>query len=162
MLHHVSFSLRDPGKASWLLAELVGGTAISAPTPPFPEHSWFVVLGDSAGSLIELMPWGTVQTGNGIRQDPKMRPHSASHVLMGSPLTEEEVLAIAAREGLPAQSVNAGLFGFVKVWIEDSFLLELLTPEHLASYVAAFGVAGAPALDGRLRQLEQELATTGS
>lgn len=159
MLHHVSFSVRNPHEASTVLSELVGGVALKAPAPPFPRGSWFVTLADEVGSMIELLPWGAVQTRAGISQDPEMRPHTASHVLIGSPLNEEEVLAIAERQNLVAQPLDTGLFRIVKVWIEDSLLIELLTREHRLRYVDAFASRGMQKLDGQLRRLEQELST---
>jgi hypothetical protein len=115
----------------------------------------FVTLADAEGSMIELLPWGSVQTSEGVSHDPDMRPFTASHVLIGSPLREEEALAIAESEGLAAQRVDTGLFRFVKVWIEDSLVVELLTRDHRQQYVDWFGLAGEATLDHKLRQLEQ-------
>jgi len=160
MLHHVSFSVHDPARAAMMISDLIGAAAIRAPCPPFPTGSWFVVMGDAVGSLIELTPWGAVLDPDqkGIGVDPLMRPHSASHVLAGTPLTTEEILALAERKGLRAAATSAGLFQFVKVWIEGSLLLELLPPEHLSAYVACFGASGALSLSDQLRNLEQEAA----
>jgi catechol 2,3-dioxygenase-like lactoylglutathione lyase family enzyme len=160
MLHHVSFSVRDPERAASVAAELLAARAVRAPSPPFPVGSWFVVKGDEMGSLIELTPWGSVldPARPGITSDPHMRPHSASHVLASTPLATAEILAVADREALRAQAVSAGLFRFVKIWIEDSLLLELLPPENIRDYVECFGVAGTSSLDGRLRSLERDVA----
>jgi catechol 2,3-dioxygenase-like lactoylglutathione lyase family enzyme len=160
VLHHVSFSVHDPARASSVAAELLGARAVKAPSPPFPDGSWFVVMGDGVGSLIELTPWGSVLDPDrpGIASDPQMRPHSASHVLAGTPLATAEIFALAERENLRAQAVSAGLFQFVKVWIEDSLLLELLPPENIRDYVECFGETGASSLDDRLRALERNIA----
>ncbi len=163
MLHHVSFSVRDPAKCAAIVAELVAGQVLDAPCPPFPTGSRFVLLHDQSGALIELTPWGSVLDPGqrGIGQDPEMRPHSASHILIGTPLASQAVLTAAGRHGLRAISADAGLFRLIKVWIEDSLLLELLPPEHAADYIDSFGPGGAAALNHRLRELEQSLATRG-
>jgi hypothetical protein len=156
MLHHVSFSVRQPALAASIAGELLGATPIEAPSPPFPNGSWFVVLGDNAGSMIELTPWQAVHDPNarGMGSDPQMRPCSASHLLASTPHCASEIMALAQRMQLRAAEVDAGLFRFVKVWIEDSFLLELLPPEHAPSYVDCFGGKGLSNLDTRLRDLE--------
>ena len=160
MLHHASFSVHDPARAAALIADLVCGRAVRAPCPPFPAESWFVIFGDEAGSLIELTPWGSVLDPDqrGISNDADMRPHSASHVLVGTPHASSELISLAAQHGLRAAHANAGLFEFVKVWIEDSMLLELLPPEFAPAYVECFGAAGAASVDAKLRWLEQQIA----
>ena len=161
MLHHVSFSVRDPSRAASLISELVGCKAVRAPSPPFPAGSWFAIFEDEAGTLIELTPWGSVLApdAKGIGSDPDMRPYSASHVLAGTSHSADELMELAAQHGLRAALANAGLFRFVKVWVEDSLLLELLPPEFAPAYMECFGAAGADLLDARLRKLEQEIAS---
>ncbi|WP_165356497.1 hypothetical protein [Sphingosinicella sp. BN140058] len=128
---------------------------MTAPVPPFPAGSWFVLQGDDVGTLIELTPWGSIlaPTIEGIGQDPEMRPHSGSHVLAGTPLSRRQVLAAAQRLSLVAALVDARLFEFIKIWVEDSFLLELLTPEQQPAYRSVFGM-DPRATDQRLRALE--------
>lgn len=162
MLHHVSFSVRQPALAASRASELLGAVPIKAPSPPFPDGSWFVVQGDDAGSLIELTPWESVHDpqARGIASDPQMRPCSASHLLASTPLSTEKVLELAQRSELRAATVDAGLFRFVKVWIEDSFLLEVLPPEHAQAYADCFGGSDLANLDARLRGLEERLKSS--
>jgi hypothetical protein len=158
MLHHVSFSVHAPERAASIAAALMGGSAVRGPSPPFPSGTWFALAGDDGGSLIELTPWGTiVDPQAGLARDDAMRPRTASHVLASTPLPAERVVALAEREGLRVAAVDAGLFRFLKVWIEDSFLLELLTPEHRNDYVACFGAHGIERVDERLRTLERTI-----
>ena len=157
-LHHVSFGVRDIDRAAAAVAELTGGRVVDAPSPPFPSGSRFVVFGDPSGTLIELTPWGKVHTpsGKGLGTDPEMRPYSASHVLVSSPKPSDEIVADARRLDLPAAKIDAGLFTFVKVWIENSFLLELLPPEARSAYTGTFA-DDSKVIDERLRQLECRL-----
>jgi hypothetical protein len=161
MLHHVSFNVRDPGAVAPVLAELLGAAALRAPSPPFPAGAWFVCCGDECGTLIEVMPWGEVRdpgTPGGAGHDPAMRPHSGAHILAGTPHAVEAVLAVAARAGWRAELASAGLFSFVKVWVENAVLVELLTPEQAPAYREAFNARGLTTLDAKLRDLEAALA----
>lgn len=159
MLHHVSFNARDPERAASVLAKLMDARAVRAPQPPFPAGSWFVVCGDSQGSLIELIPWGHVLDANGgFRDDPEMRPRTGSHVLASTPLSTASVMAIAEREGVKASLVDSGMFEFIKLWPEEALCVELLTPRQLPAYLKAFGSMGMAALEGNLRTLERSIA----
>lgn len=160
MIFHLSFAVSRPAHVAAVLAELTGGSALPAPTPPFPYGSWLLCCGDDAGTMLELLPSGFVLDPNaplGLGREPASQ-RSACHALVATPHTHETVLAIAEREGWLAQRVESGLFEIVKVWIENGFLLEFIGPEQAARYSAAFGRAGLPALGGKLRELEKALA----
>jgi hypothetical protein len=157
MLHHVSFNVRHPESVARALAAMIGAAAIRSPSPPFPAGSWFVCYGDNGGSFLEILPWGHVLDPDaplGIAHDDGMRDRSGSHVLVSTPLDMESIQAAAAREGWRAEAVDARLFKVIKVWIENSVLIEFLTPEIAAGYVATFGPEGLATLDARLRTLE--------
>lgn len=161
MLHHVSFNARNPERAARVLAALIDAMAVRLPAPPFPKGAWSVVCGDSQGSFIELIPWGyalDAEARGGMVMDPEMRPRTGSHVLASTPHAIEIVLALAEREGLRAAPTDAGLFQFIKVWVEDALLVELLTPQQLPAYLASFGSAGIATLDGKFRDVERALA----
>jgi len=157
MLHHVSFNARHPAAVAKVLAEMLAATALRAPSPPFPHDSWFVLYGDEAGSFIEILPWGAVlmpQTRFGIGEDAGMRPYAGSHVLLSTPLSEEQVKALAESEGWLVQLVDARLFTVLKVWIDKTTLVELLTPAMRSAYVETFDRQGLASLNGKLRALE--------
>ena len=157
MLHHFSFNAREPTVVAEGLAKIVGGRALRAPSPPFPAESWFVCLGDDFGTLIEVMPWGEIRDAtksNGVGHDPEMRRSSGSHILIGTPLSCVRLWGAAAHYGWRTELASAGLFKFVKMWVENSFLVELLPPEHHNEYLRAFGREGIDQLDWKLRELE--------
>lgn len=161
MLLHVSFNARQPERVGGSLAEMLGATAIRAPAPPFPENSWLVCAGDDRGSLIEVMPWGATRDPalpQGIGHDREMRSHSGSHLLVTTPRSVEDVLLLAAREGWDARLGSAGLFQFTKVWIENTFLIEIMTAEQASAYTATFNRQGLATLDAKLRQIERALS----
>lgn len=161
MLHHVSFAARDPSRVAEVLAKMLGAYAMRAPSPPFPQGTSFVVFGDRHGSLIELLPEGNVldrHTPGGFRQVEQLPLPTASHALLSTSHSTAFVLDLAAQEKWPASVVDAGLFQFVKIWVEGSLVIELLTPEHMAAYVGTFGADGIASLDAELRGLEQRIA----
>jgi hypothetical protein len=145
LLHHVSFNARDPERVAAVLADMLGAKALRAPAPPFPGAAWFVCCGDDAGSP------------RGVGFDAEMREMSGSHVLMSTPHRADHVFALAEREDWRVENADAGLFTFIKVWVENAFLVELMTPEMTRAYVAAFG-AGATEIDAKLRALETAIA----
>jgi hypothetical protein len=161
MLHHISFNAHDPERVASALAEMIDARVIRAPHPPFPNDAWFVCCGDEAGTLIEVMPWGDVRdpdAPHGAGHDPMMRRVSGAHVLIGTSRTRDAIFDQAQREGWRAEMADAGLFQFIKVWVENAYLVELLTPDLKPMYVASFNAEGVTTLDTKLRRLEQALA----
>jgi hypothetical protein len=50
-------------------------------------------------------------------------------------------MAIAAREGWPAKyRKRGGVFGVIELWIEGRQMMEILTPEMQAEYLAAMSI----------------------
>jgi hypothetical protein len=160
MLHHISFSARQPEIVAKGVAKLLDCTALRAPCPPFPNGSWFVCLGDALGTLLEVLPWGYVQDkegGIGKSVDDLMRDRSSTHVLIQTPRSTSQIETIANEEGWDCLPASAGFFDFTKVWVEGTFLIELMTPEQAMSYTANFGIGGMPELDDKLRELEHAM-----
>jgi hypothetical protein len=161
MIHHMSFALPNPESAAPKLAALTGGVALRTPSPPFPRDAWFVVLGDDAGGMLELLPESFVldpdaPLGLGRRKGAPDR--GAAHVLVTSPLPVTDIVALAQAEGWRADVVESGLFEIVKVWVQGAFLVEFIARDNLDRYVDAFGSNGLATLDGKLRRLETDLA----
>jgi hypothetical protein len=157
MLHHASLNARHPHKAARILAEMAGAAVVQAPSPPFPVDSWFVCYGDDGGSFVEVIPWGKVLDPDarfGIGEDLEMRPRSGAHVLVSSNRSLETIQTIAAREGWRSQVIDTRLFKVVKVWVENTVLIEFLPAELSAAYLETFNAVGLATLDGKLRALE--------
>lgn len=159
MLHHVSFSARQPETVAKGLAKLLAANAFRAPCPPFPTGSWFVCLGDVHGTMLEILPWSYVQDKQGLRRisDELMGAGTSTHLFMQSPLSTVEIAECAAELGWSAHPVSTGLFEFTKIWVENQFLLELMTLEQAEEYMSHFGAFGIATLDGKLRGLERTL-----
>jgi catechol 2,3-dioxygenase-like lactoylglutathione lyase family enzyme len=151
VIHHVSFNARDPEQVARGLAQLLGARAVRAPQPPFPLGSWFIAYGDEQGTLIEVLPWSRTldpEVSNGLGHDPDMRVHTGTHLA---------VQGIARLHGWRTLPASAGFFSFTKVWIEGTFLVEIMTAEQAKEYVATFSRSGIGALDGKLRWIESAL-----
>lgn len=159
MLFHLSIDANDPQRVAAVLAELFGNGAIT-PFPPVAEGSWLAMAGDDRNTMVEVYPRGTelheAEGGGdaiGITRDSGPR-RSATHFAMASRLSRDAILAIAAREGWPAKYCNrGGMFGVIELWLEGDRMIEVLTDEMQAEYLAAMTVcnwqavlaAGAPA-----------------
>ena len=66
------------------------------------------------------------------------RRFNATHYAMATKLGQDEVLAIAAREGWPAKYRKRGdAFGVIEILVEGCQMIEVLTDEMQREYVAA-------------------------
>ena len=145
MLFHISMAAERPEQAARLVAELWSGRAY--PFPPVAEGSWIAMAGDDRGSAIEVYPLGTeLHLGDG---ESAVRPLAARpsrngpvHVAIATELDVDAVNAIAKRFGAPAKLCSRGPFHVIEVWVEGCFLIEVLTPEMQAEYLASFQFAG--------------------
>jgi hypothetical protein len=145
MLFHISMAAERPKQAARLIAELWGGRAY--PFPPVAEGSWIAMAGDDRGSAIEVYPLGTeLHEGEG---EAAVRPvagrperNGPVHVAIATALGVDEVKGIAKRYGAPAKVCVRGPFRVIEVWVEGCFMIEVLTPEMQAEYLASFQFAG--------------------
>ena len=145
MLFHISMAAERPEQAARLVAELWGGRAY--PFPPVAEGSWIALAGDDRGSAIEVYPLGTeLHEGQGelAVQPLAGRPsrNGPVHVAIATGLDVDAVKAIAKRYGAPAKVCVRGPFRVIELWVEGSFMIEVLTPEMQAEYLASFQFDG--------------------
>lgn len=159
MLFHLSLNARNTDTVATALAEILGGTVVASPSPPFDVASRFVCLWDERGTMIEIGPWGaTWQPDAGenseVVSEASTPEFNYFHGLFLARVPQEEVLAVAARNGWRAALVDNGPFRVINVWLENRQLLEFTTPELLPDYLATFGPQNRDALDGQLRALE--------
>jgi hypothetical protein len=140
MIHHVSFAAYDPERAARAVAALWRGEAF--PFPPVAKGSWVAISGDERGTTMEIYPAGTElipaegdADGLAVAAAHPAR-HTASHAAIASPLGDDEIYALAAQEGWIAKyRKRGGFFGVIEFWVENSFMLEVLTPAMQAEYV---------------------------
>jgi len=145
MLFHMSIAARDPRHVASFFAELWGGEAFRF--PPVSDNGWIAVAGDDRGTAIEVYPLDIVlretdgdHDAHGERIDAS--PYTATHAAIATDMTQAQVLALAAREGWPAKyRKRGGLFGVIELWIEGRQMIEVLTPEMQAEYLATATLA---------------------
>lgn len=143
MIFHLSVAAQNPRHAAEVIAELWRGRAFAF--PPFPE-SWIAFAGDDRGSAVEVYPLGReLVPGDkavAMRAGPPASTGTATHLAIATPLSEDEVKAIAAREGWRALVCDrGGLFHVVEFWVENRLLVEVLTPEMQREYLASMSPA---------------------
>ena len=138
MMFHASMPAKNPERVAKVIAELWRGVAF--PFPPFPD-SFIALAGDERGTEIEVCPHtqenviGDSEVGT--RTNQAANGSSACHFAIATPLSEAEVLALAAREGWRARVCDrGGCFHVIEFWVENGFLLEVLTREMQAEYLA--------------------------
>lgn len=137
MIHHLSLPARDTHHVSEVLAELLGGVVTGF--GPYPK-SWIAWAGDDHGTAIEVYPVGTeMYPPDGPRQaafrhDPTATGATATHATVSIDRTEAEILAVAQREGWRALRLPRGPFDVIEFWIENTVMLELMTPDMAVAY----------------------------
>ena len=152
MINHISIAVNEPERVANVLAEVWDGMVF--PFPPTP-NSYFVIANDGRGTAVEIIPNGvvlvpgeglpdendtTVATeefeGKFVQSDLKPR-YVATHLNINTKKSIEEIREIANREGWRVLVCNRGegLFQLVEVWVENTFMLEVMTPEQTARYI---------------------------
>jgi len=152
MINHISIAVNEPRRVADALSEIWDGAVY--PFPPCPG-SFFVVANDGRGTAVEIAPAGTVIVpGEGLPdendlstpteehearfvQSELMPKYVATHLNINTKKSIEEIREIAKREGWRVLVCNRGegLFQLVEVWVENAFMLEVMTPEQTARYV---------------------------
>lgn len=146
MIFHASIPADDPRHVAGVLAEIFGGEAL--PFPPWPG-AFVALAGDARNTTIEVYPRDAVlQPGEGEEmcqpgKDTEARRYSCIHLAVATALSVEQVLAIGAREGWRALRLNrGGLFDVIEFWVENSLMIEVMTAEMQAQYLARPNIPG--------------------
>ena len=152
MINHISIAVDEPERVANVLAEIWDGMVF--PFPPAP-NSYFVIANDGKGSAVEVTPSGTVLVpGEGLPPENDLSVateefeakfvkseivprYVATHLNISTSKNIEEIRDIARREGWRVLVCNRGegLFQLIELWIENKFMLEVMTPEQTARYV---------------------------
>jgi hypothetical protein len=146
MLFHMSIAADDPQRVATVIAEFWAGTAKRF--PPVSDNGWIALANDDRGTAVEVYPRGTVLRETAGDADAHGEASgsdafTATHGAIATPLAQDQVLAIAKREGWPAKyRKRGGLFGVVELWIEGRQMMELLTPDMQVEYLEAMGAGG--------------------
>jgi hypothetical protein len=140
MIHHLSIPATDTRHVADVLVELFDGVLTGF--GPYRE-SWIAWAADEWGTAVEVYPAGTEMfppDGPGqaqFRHDPTASGFIATHATVSVRRSAEEILALGAREGWRAVRLSRGPHEVIELWIENRVMLELMTPEMTADYLAA-------------------------
>jgi hypothetical protein len=137
MIHHFSITARNPAHVAAVMAEVLGGH--SFPFSVFPG-SHIAIADDPSGTAVEVYPLGTELVPGGRADavhavtNPQPDIFSGTHAAISVSLSEEEIIAIARREEWRAVTCERRDFQVIEFWIENRFLIELLTPAMAEDY----------------------------
>lgn len=139
MIHHLSLPAENPEHVASVLAEIFGGTATLIPG----SDVWAAWSTDVHGTAVEIFPRGfTMRPGEkdqpvcmGGEQVPA--GFIETHAAISVELTTEKLLDIAEREGWQAMEHDRGPFRVVEFWLENTVLIEFLTPAMRDEYTSA-------------------------
>jgi len=142
MIFHFSIDADDPRRVAAAIARLWRGEVLAF--PPVAQGSVIVMAGDHRNSAIEVYPRGAELRpahGDADAEAHMASPangYSATHAAIATPLAQDEVMALAAAEGwLAKYRKRGGRFGVIELWLENRLMIEVLTPEMQAEYLAS-------------------------
>lgn len=139
MIHHLSIPASNPRQVAEALTVLFGGTL----TRFGPHGNSFIAWSrDEHGTAIEVYPVGTEMfpdAGDG-QANFRTVPASgfvATHAAISVERSEGEIFAFAEKLGWRAVKLPRGGFDVIELWVENRVMLEIMTPEMAADYLAA-------------------------
>ncbi|NEO39605.1 MAG: hypothetical protein F6J90_26050 [Moorea sp. SIOASIH] len=138
MIFHLSIAADNPYHVGKVLAEIFKGDCIEfAPHP----GSYMTLAFDQYGTAIEVYPRGTELKPGTHKQELQFFNNDASskftatHAAIAVPLNQQEIEKIGEREQWRVvRCSRRGFFDVMEFWIENTVLLELLTPEMAHQY----------------------------
>jgi hypothetical protein len=135
MIIHASVPADDTAQVARVIAELWRCEYFPF---IFPQH-FIVIAGDDRGTQIEVGPRGKQivpsDTMMSFQPSASPSPYSEVHLNIATPLTVDEVLAFAKREGWTARVCDrGGAFRVIEFFLENKFMLEVMTDHELERY----------------------------
>jgi hypothetical protein len=135
MIIHASVPADDTAQVARVIAELWRCEYFPF---IFPQH-FIVIAGDDRGTQIEVGPRGKqivpAEAMMSFQPSPSPSPYSEVHLNIATPLSADEVLAVAKREGWTARVCDrGGVFKVIEFFLENKFMLEVMTDHELERY----------------------------
>ncbi len=128
-LKHLSLAVRDPKTVADKLAKLTQGEP--APFHPVPG-GWVCLWGGWEGQFVEFYPKGTVvylsDEGGDFKTDSKAHGQPV-HLNLSIGGSTEDVVALAKKLGCPYHFRPGSGGPLHEVWLEQDFMVELVTPD---------------------------------
>jgi hypothetical protein len=152
MINHISIAVNEPERVAKVLAEIWDGMVFPFPVTP---GAYFAIANDGKGTAVEIIPNGMVIIpGDGLPPEDDINAateefeakfvksdlvprYVATHLNINTRKHIEEIREIAKREGWRMMVANRGqgLFQLIEFWIENTFMVEVMTPEQTARYI---------------------------
>lgn len=138
MIHHISMAAENPKMVADFFAELMNGMAIDFP----PNPGGYMAFGaDGKGTAVEVYPAGSIMLPAGdegaVFAHRRAEAHTATHFALSVSHDVEAVRARAAALGWNTFVCSrGGHFHVLEVWVENSWLVEVLPPAFAAEYLA--------------------------
>lgn len=152
MIAHISIPAQNPKLVATLLGKIISGSVFNFPVV---KDAFIVVANDNSGMAIEVYPAGTAHhPGKGdapaelpppsietqswedqIYPESDYRQISSHHMALTSGLSEQEVVKLGKESGFRALLCDrAGVFKLVELWIDNTYLIEVLSTHEAQRY----------------------------
>lgn len=136
MFHHISIAATEPFRVAKVLAELTDGRFYEFPITP---GAYMVIINDDYGSGIEVLPQNTAWIPGEVEAEPRSVENLPRfypiHAALSVPVSRDPIEAAGMREGWLVRCCDRGLFQVIELWIENSFMLELLPADMTEAYL---------------------------
>ena len=136
MIFHISIAADDPKRTATMLAELWRGEAF--PFPMVAKGSWVAHAGDDRRSTIEVYPRDMAIYPSDRAAEERYESvsrYGPFHAAVATPLNIEEIEAIGRKYGCHTSLCQRGpWFRVVEFWVDNSLMLEMMTPEMQREY----------------------------
>jgi len=135
MIFHASIPADDPERVARVLGELWQRDYF-----PFVLEGTFVVFAnDDLGTQLEIAPRPDeivpAAEQLDLQTNSAASPYNAVHINIDTPLAFEQVRRIADREGwIERVCDRGGAFNVIEFWLENKFLIELMTAHEAERY----------------------------
>jgi hypothetical protein len=150
LIAHASIPSDNPEKAARTLAEILNGEA--TPFPPGGPDAFMAWSSDGA-TFIEVIKrgkclrYGADEAEYKPGDDPERRSTEV-HLAVCVERPAAETIEIAERAGWPARTCDRGngIFQLVEVWVDGTFMIEVLDPAQTRIYQERVSLANWKAL----------------
>lgn len=139
MIHHLSVAAHDPKGVADFFAALMGGVAVDFPPNP---GGYMAFAPDGRGTAVEVYPAGSVMQPNGeagavfARRPDGPAERSPTHFALSVDLGADQVSAMAQARGWDCFTCDrGGHFHVMEVWVENTWLVEVLPAAFAAEYL---------------------------
>lgn len=152
MIAHVSIPTKNPKDVANLLGKLIRGKVFNFPVV---KDAFIVIAEDASGTAIEVYPMGmnhhpgrgeapanpgpvtvaTKEWEDQIFLEETNSDFSSHHMAIVTHLSEEEVIRLGKLNNFRTVPCDrAGVFKLVEIWIDNSYLIEVLIEKEAARY----------------------------